>query len=96
MRELVKPETRFHELSEWSAQQISLAGFENLDFRRNVGHSLATRREDRRYIESGNHAELGDVDFFTYEPHVRARGGRWGYKHEDVFFFDDHRKLQVL
>jgi Xaa-Pro aminopeptidase len=96
MREFVRPATRFHELWEWSEQQICAAGFENLDFRGNVGHSLATRREDRRYIERGNHATPGGVHFFTYEPHVRARGGRWGYKHEDVFFFDELGNLQVL
>jgi Xaa-Pro aminopeptidase len=96
MRQFAQPATRFEELCEWSEQQISAAGFENLDFRGNVGHSLAARREDRRYIERGNHAALGEVDFFTYEPHVRARGGRWGYKHEDVFFFDERGNLQVL
>jgi len=96
MRGFVHPETRFHDLCEWSEKRISGAGFENLDFRRNVGHSLATRLEDRRYIEKGSDASLGDVDFFTYEPHVRASGGRWGYKHEDVFFFDGHGRLQLL
>jgi Xaa-Pro aminopeptidase len=96
MRELVQPTTRFEELCEWSEQQISAAGFENLDFRRNVGHSLATRREDVRYIERGNRTPLGSVEFSPYEPHIRARGGRWGYKHEDVFYFDEHAQLQRL
>lgn len=96
MRQFVRTTTTFHDLWAWSEQQISAAGFENLDFLGNVGHSLATRREDRRYIERANSSLLGEVQFFTYEPHIRTRGGSWGYKHEDVFFFDERDSLQAL
>jgi Xaa-Pro aminopeptidase len=88
MRLFVTPRTTFHELAMWTAWQIEAGGFVNLDFRGNVGHSIATRREDRLYIEEGNHRSLGEVSFFTFEPHVRATGEGWGFKHEDIFFFD--------
>lgn len=96
MRLFVRPQTTFHELAIWTARQIESAGFVNLDFRGNVGHSIATRREDRIYIEEGNTMPLGEVSFFTFEPHVRAAGERWGFKHEDIFFFDAVGNIQEL
>jgi len=96
MRLFVRPQTTFHDLATWSAQRISAAGFENLDFRRNVGHSIAESGGDRLYIEMENHVSLGEVDFFTFEPHVRAVGQSWGFKHEDIFFFDMHGRLEEL
>lgn len=96
MRLFVRPQTTFHELAVWTARQLESAGFVNLDFRGNVGHSIATRREDRLYIEKGNAIPLGEVSFFTFEPHVCRAGERWGFKHEDIFFFDAAGNLQVL
>jgi Xaa-Pro aminopeptidase len=87
MPAFVDRSTSFHELFEWANARIVSAGFENLDFRGNVGHSLATGGEHRRFIEAGSEVRAGDVPFFTFEPHVRAVGGRWGFKHENVFFF---------
>jgi len=80
MRQFVTPQTTFHELAIWSARQMEANGFLNLDFLGNVGHSIAARREDRIYIE----------------PHVRQIGGAWGFKHEDIFFFDAVGMLQEL
>jgi Xaa-Pro aminopeptidase len=96
MRLFVTPQTTFHELALWAERQIESAGFVNLDFRENVGHSIARCREERLYIEAGNHRPLGEVSFFTFEPHVRARGGQWGFKHEDIFFFDATGTVQEL
>jgi Xaa-Pro aminopeptidase len=96
MRAFVTPGTSFHDLAIWTAQQLDASGFVNLDFRGNVGHSIAARREDRLYLEPGNHRPLGAVDFFTFEPHVRAIDGAWGFKHEDIFFFDDTGRLEEL
>jgi Xaa-Pro aminopeptidase len=96
MRLFVKPQTTFHELAVWTGRQIESGGCANLDFRRNVGHSIAVRREDRLYIEEGNHRSLGDVSFFTFEPHVRAKDGAWGFKHEDIFFFNAAGTLEEL
>ena len=66
----------------------TLKTFINLDFLGNVGHSIAARREDRYYIGRGNSAKLGDVPFFTFEPHVKVEGGKWGFKHENIFYLD--------
>jgi hypothetical protein len=48
-----------------------------LDFLGNVGHSIETHRDARRYVERGNSTPLGELEMFTFEPHVRQRGGRW-------------------
>ena len=92
----VTPRTTFHELALWATQQIESEGFLNLDFRGNVGHSIATRREDRIYIERGNHLPLSEVSFFTFEPHVRAASGQWGFKHEDIFFLNSAGMAEKL
>lgn len=96
MQQTVQPAMTFHELFEWTNQRITSAGFENLDFLGNVGHSIATRREDRQYIEAHNHKLLRDVPFFTFEPHVREVGGQWGFKHENIFFFNAMGQLEEL
>ncbi len=96
MKLTVHPEMSFHELHEWANQRIKLGGFENLDFLGNVGHSIATRREDRQYIEENNHHKLHEVPFFTFEPHVREIGGRWGFKHENIFFFGEGGSVEEL
>ncbi len=87
---------KFHELFDWANRHITACEIENLDFLGNVGHSIATRREDRQYIEAGNTCALQDVPFFTLEPHVRQAGGRWGFKGEatiagDLVLTQDHR-----
>jgi len=96
MQRCVHPDLTFHELFEWTNSHIQNAGFQNLDFLGNVGHSIATRHDDRQYIEQSNTAKLGEVPFFTFEPHVRACGGKWGFKHENIFYFDDHGQLHEL
>lgn len=96
MQQTVHPAMTFHELYTWTNQCITSAGFENLDFLGNVGHSIATRREDRQYIEAHNHRPLRDVPFFTFEPHVREVGGQWGFKHENIFFFNAVGQLEEL
>jgi Xaa-Pro aminopeptidase len=87
MTKFVDAHTTFHQLFEWASREISGAGFENLDFAGNVGHSIETRPEKRRYVETANHIRLSEVPFFTFEPHVRRISGRWGFKHENIFYF---------
>lgn len=87
MCDFVTLETSFHELAQWAEDRLEAEGFSNLDFRGNVGHSIAMRRKDRIYIEAGNHRRLSEIGFFTFEPHVRAADGPWGFKLEDMFYF---------
>ncbi|MCU6433506.1 aminopeptidase P family protein [Undibacterium sp. Jales W-56] len=96
MLRLVKPSTTFDQLFEWANVRIRESGFVNLDYRGNVGHSIAASRDHRQFIEARNCARLGDVPFFSFEPFVRLKGGRWGFKHEDIFFFNQDGQLQSL
>ena len=96
MRELVRPQTSFGELYEFANAQIAAYGFENLDFLGNVGHSIETTRDARRYVERGNAQRLGDAGLFTFEPHIRAAGSRWGFKHENIYSFNaDGRAVEL-
>lgn len=89
MKNGVSPQTTFHELFKLANDSINTLGFENLDFLGNVGHSLDGRPgQTRCFVEAGNHRRLGDVPCFTFEPHIRQLGGRWGFKHENVYYFN--------
>jgi len=40
-------------------------------------------------IEKGNKTKLSDVSYFTFEPHISAPGSKYGYKREDIYYFDN-------
>jgi Xaa-Pro aminopeptidase len=96
MLRLVRPETSLGQLFDWTNVCIRESGFVNLDYRNNVGHSIASCKEDRQFIEAKNPVRLGDVKFFSFEPFVRLKGGTWGFKHEDIFFFNQAGTLETL
>ena len=89
------PETTFEELYFYMNDLISKYGYKNLDFMGNLGHSIVTRKEDRIYIEKGNRAPLGSVKYFTFEPHIALSDGKFGYKRENIYFFENG-KLKEL
>lgn len=89
----LKPHHTLHQLFDWANVTIREKGFVNLDFRSNVGHSIATKRDDRHFIQADNHTCLGEISFFSFEPFVRVKGGHWGFKHEDIYYFDEHDQL---
>ena len=96
MQAFVTPQTSFEELFQFANAEIARHGFENLDFLGNVGHSIECRLEDRRYAELGNRQLLGESRLFTFEPHVRAAGSAWGFKHENIYYFAANGRVQEL
>jgi Xaa-Pro aminopeptidase len=96
MKQFVRPDTSFEELHEFSTREIVLHGYENLDFGGNLGHSIVTRLDDRCYLEKGCKVKLGEVRFFTFEPHIAKVGSNWGFKHENIYYFDEHEQLREL
>lgn len=92
----VNPETSFHKLYQWSNVRIRESGFVNLDFRTNVGHSIEVERERRQYIQAHNQQLISNVNFFSFEPFVRLKGGHWGFKHEDIYYFGQDGRLSCL
>lgn len=96
MQTFTRPATTFGELYAFGNAEIGRHGYENLDYRGNLGHSIETKLADRRYIERGNDDPLGAAGFFTFEPHIRRKGEGWGFKHEDIYYFDASGRLNVL
>jgi Xaa-Pro aminopeptidase len=92
----VTPQTKFSELYEYGNGLIKNYRYENLDFQSNLGHSIETSLERRRFIDRDCDEQLGGTAFFTFEPHIREPGGTWGFKHENIYFFDEHGRVMEL
>lgn len=87
--------TTFEELYYHMNHVIEGKGFINLDFMGNLGHSIVKRKNDRIYIEKGNSACLGEVEFFTFEPHISVKGSKYGYKKENIYYFEDGKLVEL-
>ena len=96
MMSFVKPSTKFSELFEFGNSLIKEYGYENLDFLLNLGHSIEKKLSDRLFIDSECHAELGSVKFFTFEPHIQKFGCKWGFKNENIYYFNEKKSICVL
>ena len=68
---------------------ITEAGYSNLDFKENLGHTIEKDIDGRKYIEKGSKVKLGDAGLFTFEPHIKKKNGLFGYKKEDIYCFLD-------
>jgi Xaa-Pro aminopeptidase len=96
VRDSLTPLTTFAELFEFGNQLIQELGYENLDFQKNLGHSIETSLDARKYIEQGNEIRLGSTGYFTFEPHICKKNGEWGFKHENIYYFDESGKITEL
>jgi len=92
---LACPSMTFEELHTAMNAAIGGMGYSNLDFRGNLGHSIEKDMGDRVYIEKGNRSKLSDAGLFTFEPHIQAKGSPFGYKMENIYYFDAG-KLRML
>lgn len=93
--EIAAAEMSFEQLWRTLNSEIETLGYENLDFLGNLGHTIEKHVDQRRYIESGCSVTIGDVGLFTFEPHIRARAGCWGFKYEDIYYLEGDR-LRLL
>lgn len=84
----VTKETTFEELYYYMNEFILKNGFVNLDFMGNLGHSIVKVKSDRVYIEKGNKSKLGEVKYFTFEPHIAFPDSKYGYKKENTYYFE--------
>lgn len=82
-------ETTFEQLYYHMNGLITSGGYVNLDFLGNLGHSIARHKDDRIYIERGNTATLSSVSYFTFEPHISTKDGKYGYKLENIYYFEN-------
>lgn len=85
----------FEELYYYMNELIVNKGFLNLDFLGNLGHSIVKNKNDRIYIEKGNRKRLSDVEMFTFEPHISISNSQYGYKREDIYYFDNDKLIKL-
>lgn len=81
--------TTFEELFFYINEYINRCGYINLDFMGNLGHSIEREKDKRIYIEKGNALKLSDVSFFTFEPHIANKHSSYGYKKENIYYFNN-------
>jgi len=94
---LATPDMTYEALYYALNKEIHSIGFGNLDFHGNLGHSVDIDEGDRIYIERGITATFAEVGkAFTFEPHIRVQGGQYGFKREDIYYFDETGKLYRL
>lgn len=95
MIEFVDTGTTFEQLYFYINSIIEKSGYINLDFLGNLGHSIERTKIKRRYIEKGSKTKLSDVNYFTFEPHISVQDSKYGYKMENIYYFDGG-KLKAL
>ena len=88
--DIAGPDMTFADLYYILNKKIETGCFINLDFKKNLGHSIEKGKE-RIYIDKYNEAKLSSVPFFTFEPHISRAGGTCGFKQEDVYYFEQGR-----
>lgn len=89
------PKTTFEELYYHMNHVIEEKGFINLDFLGNLGHSIVKQKNDRVYIERGNQTRLSDVEYFTFEPHISMKDSKYGYKKENIYYFENCKLMEL-
>ena len=95
LMQIASPDTTFEQLYEHMNAFIARNGFINLDFNGNLGHSIVRRKEDRIYIEKGNQQRLDSVCSFTFEPHISMPGSVYGFKKENIYFFENEQLREL-
>ena len=88
-------ETTFEKLYYHMNEFIVENGFVNLDFMGNLGHSIVKTKGDRIYIEKENKTKIGDVKYFTFEPHIAFPDSKYGYKKENIYYFDETGLIEL-
>ena len=95
MTAFVNMETTFEELYYHINELILNEGFINLDFMGNLGHSIVKNKNERVYTEKGNIQKISDVKYFTFEPHISVPGSKYGYKRENIYYFDNGKLVEL-
>ena len=93
--EFVGMKTTFEELYYHINELILKEGFINLNFMGNLGHSIVKNKNDRVYTEKGNTQMISDIKYFTFEPHISIPGSKYGYKKENIYYFENGKLLEL-
>ncbi len=89
LMELLRPEMTYEEVYYMMNREIDQLGFLNLDYRKNLGHTVEVDEKDRVYIEKGSLSTFAELAKpFTFEPHIARPDGRVGFKRENIYYFE--------
>jgi Xaa-Pro aminopeptidase len=92
---IVRPGVHFSDTFTICNGRIREMGFQNLDFKNNLGHTIEKDIDERRYIESGSSHVPSELELFTFEPHIGLEGVPYGAKHENIYYLQNG-SLQML
>lgn len=93
--DIANEKSTFNEVYFLMNEEIKKLGFKNLDFNSNLGHSIETDINKRRYLKKDEHTRLGEVHCFTFEPHIQNIKGGFGFKKENIYYFEKGKLLEL-
>jgi Xaa-Pro aminopeptidase len=95
MQSIATPKMTMHDLYVFMNEEIKKLGYQNLDFKGNLGHSIEKEINKRRYIEAGNTTALGELLLFTFEPHISKLNSKHGFKRENIYYFENDKLIPL-
>lgn len=84
LKKLAYPHMAFEEIYEVMRIEIDKLGFEHLDY---LGHGVQRDMNRLDFFTPGTTRTLEEAGFFTLEPQIRLKGGIYGFKHENIYYF---------
>lgn len=92
----VGTKTTYEDVFDYFNQKIKDQGYENLDFKQNLGHSIELDQKDRIYLEKNNKTCIYDYGKpFAFEPHIRPNNGIFGVKSENIYEFNEDKLRRI-
>jgi Xaa-Pro aminopeptidase len=92
LMQMASPVTTFGEIFALMQHEIDQLGFEMLD---NIGHVIQKDMSTLEYIAPNNPLSLAEAGFFTLEPQLKLKGGRYGVKHENIYYFQGENLMEL-
>jgi Xaa-Pro aminopeptidase len=103
--ESARPDMIFSELHDKIDKFLKTSDYENLDFLNNFGHTIVEdfptgtffelKNDGRFFFDANCQEKLTVARYFTFEPHIRKKGGKYGYKREDIYTFESGRLTAI-
>lgn len=84
LRKVAHTSMTFNDLYQLLHEEIDRLGFEQLD---HLGHGVQEEMTHLDFVAPGVTRTLGEAELFTLEPQIRLKGGRYGFKHENIYYF---------
>lgn len=90
LMEIAEPQMTFNDLYQVISKETARLGFNLLD---TIGHNIGRVSDmDQMYsIVAGSECVLGEAGFFTLEPHICLPGHHYGFKLENIYYFDGNK-----